>query len=587
MRNMKMTGKFAVIIGPLVAIIIGLIVCVATVTNYVETNMEKAIYDELYKSSSLLINADRDFYQALVADLYMNECLDDLSDEELAQQTAEYEDNYVQTLERVTEAMDIVRGNNELFTEYTLAFLTKENGDSDVSDDTRTLEDLEAEFNGLYDQWLAAFNPLTGEGSFGEQMVYFNSARDDLNAMEDLMDAYAIYEMKQIENMKNKILNSIFLVAGIVVIVSLVLLFRVVIYIVKGIKCTRDNIINLANKNLAFTPNCVASRDEIGSMSKATVQLYDTLREIMGLINETSTEINAVSDKLNTASQDVERATGEISSAINEIAENISAQAHETGSASEQTKILGDIVVTSATTSETLANVSSSIGETINDGIDVIDTLLHDTEANSIAFENVFDAIDAMAGSASKIAEASGLISSIAAQTNLLSLNASIEAARAGEAGRGFAVVADEIRGLASQSADAVSTIDNMLNELNDSVETTVKQRDAVRKAISKQEESVNLTGEKYAAIVEKIEAINNEVHTLDELSVNMDKSCNAVVSAVNNLTDSAATCAANSEETSASTAYVQESMSAVTATSNDMNELATRLKDILSEFNL
>ena len=151
----------------------------------------------------------------------------------------------------------------------------------------------------------------------------------------------------------------------------------------------------------------------------------------------------------------------------------------------------------------------------------------------------------------------------------------------------GLAVVADEIRGLASQSADAVSTIDNMLNELNESVETTVKQRDAVRKAISKQEESVNLTGEKYAAIVEKIEAINNEVHTLDELSVNMDKSCNAVVSAVNNLTDSAATCAANSEETSASTAYVQESMSAVTATSNDMNELATRLKDILSEFNL
>ena len=62
MRNIKMTGKFAVIIGPLVAIIIGLIVCVATVTNYVETNMEKAIYDELYKSSSLLINADRDFY---------------------------------------------------------------------------------------------------------------------------------------------------------------------------------------------------------------------------------------------------------------------------------------------------------------------------------------------------------------------------------------------------------------------------------------------------------------------------------------------------------------------------------------------
>jgi methyl-accepting chemotaxis protein len=75
-----------------------------------------------------------------------------------------------------------------------------------------------------------------------------------------------------------------------------------------------------------------------------------------------------------------------------------------------------------------------------------------------------------MAGSASKIAEASGLISSIAAQTNLLSLNASIEAARAGEAGRGFAVVADEINHLSSDTSNEVEKVQALTGDVLSSV---------------------------------------------------------------------------------------------------------------------
>ena len=66
--------------------------------------------------------------------------------------------------------------------------------------------------------------------------------------------------------------------------------------------------------------------------------------------------------------------------------------------------------------------------------------------------------------SALKIKEATTLISSIAEETNLLSLNASIEAARAGEAGRGFAVVASQIQKLADQSNESANQIDQIIH---------------------------------------------------------------------------------------------------------------------------
>lgn len=75
--------------------------------------------------------------------------------------------------------------------------------------------------------------------------------------------------------------------------------------------------------------------------------------------------------------------------------------------------------------------------------------------------------------SALKIKEATTLISSIAEETNLLSLNASIEAARAGEAGRGFAVVASQIQKLADQSNESANQIDQIIHAL---IEDSEKQ---------------------------------------------------------------------------------------------------------------
>lgn len=112
------------------------------------------------------------------------------------------------------------------------------------------------------------------------------------------------------------------------------------------------------------------------------------------------------------------------------------------------------------------------------------------------------------AGNSKKTTDALEMVKDIADQTNLLGLNASIEAARAGEHGRGFNVVASEIRKLAAQSKDSTTSIRNIIDQMNRSV-------DVITTSIS---DSAAISEEQAASIEEisaSIESINENLKNL------------------------------------------------------------------------
>ena len=186
-----------------------------------------------------------------------------------------------------------------------------------------------------------------------------------------------------------------------------------------------------------------------------------------------------------------------------------------------------------------------------------------------------------------EIKKATDIITNIAEETNMLSLNASIEAARAGEAGRGFAVVASQIQQLAEQSNTSANQINNTINSLIAEFEETMKTMESVKGIITKQNEDVMQTEQAFSNVkagiaksIESIRSIAAKTEKLDEARIN-------VVDVVQGLTSIAEENAAGTEETEATMSEVNSIMVTMSDTVKQLNQIANELEESIDMFQL
>jgi methyl-accepting chemotaxis protein len=343
-------------------------------------------------------------------------------------------------------------------------------------------------------------------------------------------------------------------------------------------------------KNLDFTVDetetkLLQSKDEFGIMAKALASLQQKLGETVSQIKNQSDRLFDSSNGMYKNISNMTQTTDQVDRAVQEIAEGATNQANETQKANENVITIGTMIEDTNNEVEELKKTAKNMQEAQRTAHEILEELGTVNQHTKASVEEIAQQTMTTNVSATKIREVTGLITDIAEETNLLSLNASIEAARAGEAGRGFAVVASQIQKLAEQSDVSAKQIENIIDQLVADSEKAVATMEQVQRIIDEQSRDVDRTGEVFRSVSDGIQESIDGINLIGQKVQNMDQARIAVVDTVSNLSAIAEENAASTQESSASVTSITGIADEMQISSEDMRKIAEDLDQRMAAF--
>lgn len=376
----------------------------------------------------------------------------------------------------------------------------------------------------------------------------------------------------------------------IIVLVAAILLVLPLVGSMNGaIKDVSILMTEIAAGNLTAKVNqkAIQRKDEIGVLTNNALKARNDLTSLIRNIMEDTDSMYESISVMEARTSQTTQAVNEIDKAMGDVADSATVQANDTQMSAEHVNKIGRQIKLTLEYTKSLSDSAEKMIEASNGAMKTLSGLRDVNKQAEDSIDIIYSQTNHTYESANQIKEAATLITSIAEETNLLSLNASIEAARAGEQGKGFAVVAAQIQKLAEQSNESASHIDEIIVKLLEDSGRAVETMDEVKKIMEVQSSHVSHTEEDFEKVKKEIDISIKEEKNITDGAAVMDRLRGEMVEMVDRLANVAQQNAASSEETSATTAEVSTSMRDIMDISSKLKEVSEGMKGSISRFTI
>ncbi|SHI67453.1 methyl-accepting chemotaxis protein [Lutispora thermophila] len=396
----------------------------------------------------------------------------------------------------------------------------------------------------------------------------------------------------ELESGARKIINTVGISAVVILIAAFVISSYVSESITKPIIAVTKKVQEFANldfsdQNESDAGKYINKKDEVGNMIRALKAMRDNIVAFISNTSEAAEQVAASSEELTANSSQAATASEEIAATIAEIAKGAGDQAKDTELTAENVEEMGKLLEENFQYLKELNIAADEIEKQKEEGFSILKDLIDKTQKNNEAANNIHQIIMSNNKSTEEIDNASSMIEAIAAQTNLLSLNAAIEAARAGDVGRGFAVVADEIRKLAEQSNKFAKDIKTVINELKDKSQSAVDIMQQTKEIVAEQTMSVEMTEDKFEGIAEAIDVIKDKIDKLNHSAQLMTTNKSKVVELTQNLASISEENAAGTQEASAAMEEQAATIDEIAKAGESLAAIAQELRSFIGKFKI
>ncbi|MDQ0268288.1 methyl-accepting chemotaxis protein [Cytobacillus purgationiresistens] len=326
---------------------------------------------------------------------------------------------------------------------------------------------------------------------------------------------------------------------------------------------------------------------ELKSIASTINHTVDTWNEVLQNVVKATIDVNTYANQLSTGAMQTDIAIGQITEAIEDMATGAEMQAKGALGNSDIMKRMSANLLNVVNHANVVGDkLDQSLGKA-NNGSELILNAGRQMDEINNNFHHLSTNVKELGHRSNEIGKIVEVINAIAAQTNLLAINAAIEAARAGDQGKGFAVVANEVRKLAEQSAQSTLQISQLITHIQEETTEVVESMELLFTEVQEGKDSTYKAGESFSQIREAVEEVTLQMKEVSIAINHISAGSDEVLVSILDMSTITNDSVRSSQNVHASTEEQHASIEEVTQSAEQLISMADKLRSLVEKFKL